>query len=320
MPAVSVVVPTYNHAPFLERRLRSILDQTWQDFDVLVLDDASTDATPAVLERFEAHPRVRIERQPENSGSPFRQWNAGLVRTDSAFVWIAESDDEADPRFLETLVSRMQLYPRCGLAFAQSLSIDAEGHASGTLRRWTDHVDPAHWLWDYVNGGRDECARYLAVANTIPSASAVVFQRQAFVDAGGAPEHLRLAGDWLTWFRLLLGTDVAFVAEPLNRHRSHAGTVRAGLADDARWWDETLSVWQVVRESLPLPVATRRRIVDIVREVVVRLMAHPVANRRTIADLWRFGRELDPALPLSTARMVMTRAMAGARAGARPSR
>ena len=77
MPLVSVVIPNYNHAPYLRRRVRSVLDQTFGDFEVLILDDASTDESLRVLDEFAADPRVRIVANETNSGSTFVQWRRG---------------------------------------------------------------------------------------------------------------------------------------------------------------------------------------------------------------------------------------------------
>ncbi len=247
MPAVSVVVPNFNHAPFLARRLDSVLGQTLRDIEVIVLDDASTDASMEIIGRWTQDPRIRVMRNDVNSGSPFVQWNRGVAATTAPLVWIAESDDDADPRLLETLVDRLDRHPRCGLAFAQSLCVDEQGRVSGTQTQWTDSVDRTHWLADYVNDGRAECAQLLAITNTIPNASAVVFRRVAYEQVGGAPETMRLSGDWMTWLRMLLVSDVAFVAEPLNRHRSHDATVRLAFAGDPRWWRETLEILEIRR-------------------------------------------------------------------------
>lgn len=314
MPAVSVIVPSYNHARFLGRRLRSVLDQTFRDIEVLVIDDASTDGSWQVLQPFTSDPRVRLERGHVNSGSPFAQWNAGVSRTTAPLVWIAESDDDADPRLLDALVSRLDAHPACGLAFAQSLCIDAEDHEHGTMAQWTDSVDRSHWLTDYVNSGQQECAHYLAISNTIPNASAVVFRRRVFERAGGAPAQMRVAGDWMTWLSMLLVSDVAFVAEPLNRHRSHETTVRASLATDPRWWQEALEVWRFALTRLDLPAATRTRIVDIVREVVVRLLTGRPSHLRVVRGLFGLGCRLDPNFPRSLARLVATRSLDSVRA------
>ena len=309
-PAVSVVVPSYNHAPFLARRLRSILDQTLDDLEILVLDDASTDESVEVARAFTSDPRVRVVTATHNSGSPFVQWNRGVAATSGTLVWIAESDDDAEARLLETLVSRLEAHPTCGVAFAQSWSIDADGRTHGTLAQWTDTVDQAHWRADYVNDGRDECRRYMAVANTMPSASAVVFRRETYLRAGGAPASMRFAGDWMAWLRMLQVSDVAFVAEPLSRHRTHARTLRAELADDPQRWRETLAVWHHALEAFDLPEETRLRIADIVRDVLVRRLPSTFSEPSLLAELHRLGRRVQPTFTRSLVHLLVDRATA----------
>src|SRR5436190_2458977 len=97
MPRVSVIVPNYNHAPFLERRIESVLRQTFQDYELLIMDDASTDSSPDIIARYGKLPKVRILLNDRNSGSPFHQWNKGVNEAKGDFIWIAESDDYADP-------------------------------------------------------------------------------------------------------------------------------------------------------------------------------------------------------------------------------
>ncbi|HWI86885.1 MAG TPA: glycosyltransferase family A protein, partial [Sphingomonas sp.] len=99
MPRVSVIVPNYNHARFLSKRLDSILAQTFADYELLILDDKSTDDSLAVIEPYLDGVRVRLECNSVNSGGPYRQWNKGLALTSGDYVWIAESDDYADPSF-----------------------------------------------------------------------------------------------------------------------------------------------------------------------------------------------------------------------------
>lgn len=75
MPTVSVIVPNYCHAPYLEQRIESILQQTFQDFELILLDDCSTDGSREILERYRNHPKVSgIFYNERNSGSPFKQW------------------------------------------------------------------------------------------------------------------------------------------------------------------------------------------------------------------------------------------------------
>src|SRR6266567_649594 len=128
-PKVSVIVPSYNHCRYLSERIDSILGQTFGDFEVIVLDDASTDGSPAVLADYYAKPRVRIVVNARNSGSAFPQWNRGIGMAKGDYIWIAESDDSADPRFLETLVPILDDDPTLGLVYCQSRLIDVGGAA-----------------------------------------------------------------------------------------------------------------------------------------------------------------------------------------------
>src|SRR5215469_17881071 len=104
-PRVSVVVPNYNHAQFLPKRIDSILGQSFQDFEVILLDDCSTDDSRSILSQYSAPPRVRLEFNQTNSGSPFKQWNKGVRLANGKYIWIAESDDYADERLLERLLA-----------------------------------------------------------------------------------------------------------------------------------------------------------------------------------------------------------------------
>ena len=111
MPTVSVIVPNYNHARFLPQRIETILRQSYQDFELLLLDDCSTDDSRAILSQYASDPRVRLEFNEMNSGSPFKQWNKGVRLARGKYVWIAESDDYADPQLLERLVAVLEADP-----------------------------------------------------------------------------------------------------------------------------------------------------------------------------------------------------------------
>lgn len=79
MLKVSVIVPNYNHALFLEQRIESILNQTFQDFEVIILDDCSTDNSKKIIEKYRTHPKVsKIIYNDVNSGNTFKQWNTGI--------------------------------------------------------------------------------------------------------------------------------------------------------------------------------------------------------------------------------------------------
>jgi hypothetical protein len=243
MPKVTVVIPNYNHASYLPKRLESVLGQTFRDIEVLFLDDASTDNSREVFEPYAADTRVRAIFNERNSGSTFVQWNRGFREAKGEYIWIAESDDEADDSLLAELVDRLDHHPNVGLAYCQSRIVDTDGTV---LPPPSPGLDPERWKSDFVNDGRDECARYLINANTIPNASAVVLRRSVVERVGPAPADFKLSGDWMMWARMMLAADVAFVARPLNSFRTHAQTVRN------KYWRSSRDTQEMARIKLEI--------------------------------------------------------------------
>jgi glycosyltransferase involved in cell wall biosynthesis len=224
-PKVSVVIPNYNHASFLRERLRSVLEQTYDDLEVIYLDDASTDDSNAVFREFADDPRVRAEFNSRNSGGPFQQWRRGVSLARGDYVWIAESDDSADQRFLEALVPVLDHHPSVGLAYCRFLRIDEHGDSADTGELWWKELDSTRWTRDFVSSGREELG-FLGRWNTISNASGVLFRRSVYEQVGGVDEDMQLAGDWMLWIRMACVADVAFVARPLNHWRWHPATAR----------------------------------------------------------------------------------------------
>ena len=246
MPKVSVIIPNYNHARFLEKRIKSVLDQTYQDFEVIYLDDASTDNSDQVFAKFASDKRVQAMYNESNSGSPFKQWNKGIRYSQGDYIWIAESDDYADKRLLAELVDRLDNNPTVGLAYCQSWVVDEYDNTTYTSKEWIDFSDKKRWNNDFIDVG-NECGRHLLFENTIPNASAVLIRRTIYEKAGYVDESMRLCGDWMLWVKMLLISDIAFVAEPLNYYRAHSQTVRNEANSNGLSVEE---IYQVVRYIL----------------------------------------------------------------------
>jgi glycosyltransferase involved in cell wall biosynthesis len=283
MPRVSVIVPSYNHGRFLARRLDSVLAQTYRDFEVIFLDDASTDDSLAVFARYRDLPLVRTFVNAVNSGSPFKQWNRGVSEARGDYVWIAESDDACEPTFLEALISILDARPEVGLAYSGSQMLDEAGRpwdgpiapGCGDIQAWLDAVHPTRWHADFVADGREECRRYLVQRNTIPNASAVVFRKRLYERVGGADENMRMCGDWLMWVRLLLESDVAYVAARLNHFRmAHNGSVRGRMSQALVVLEEWLTIIHTTEERAELPPDVRARVLAVLGDEWLRLVHH----------------------------------------------
>ena len=160
MPQVSIIVPNYNHGRFIEERLDSIFNQTFQDFEVILLDDCSTDNSVEILKKYAQNPQVKgLYVNEHNSGSPFAQWRKGIAFASGEYIWIAESDDIAAPDFLEVLVPLLSANPKRGIAFCRSWIIDEQSQAHGFHDYGTDGFDSRRWEQDFVVNGREEIRR-----------------------------------------------------------------------------------------------------------------------------------------------------------------
>jgi glycosyltransferase involved in cell wall biosynthesis/GT2 family glycosyltransferase len=234
IPKVSVVVPNYNYARYIGERLASIQRQTAPIFELIVLDDASTDDSVDVIREFLAGCGLpsKLVVNDNNSGSVFRQWQRGVEMARGDFVWIAEADDLADPEFLQEVVSAFS-DPQLVMSYTQSRQMGSEGQI--LCEHYLDYVsdiDRERWTQSYKADGREEISKALFIKNTIPNVSAVLFRRQALLDV--LVDHqqeifsYRNAGDWVVYLRLMEKGGLAYCPRPLNSHRRHQGSVTIG--------------------------------------------------------------------------------------------
>lgn len=298
MPKVSVIIPNYNHARFLEQRLNSILNQTYQDFEIIYLDDASTDDSNQVFAQFSHHPQIRAILNPTNSGSPFHQWNKGIQAAIGDYIWIAESDDYADPKFLETLVPLLDNHPSVGLAYCQSYQTDVNGAVSGTLHHWTDDLNATRWHCDFINQGYEECRNYLVIKNTIPNASAILLRKSALEAIGYADASMRLCGDWITWIKLLLHADIAFSAQVLNYFRTHAASVRSTSFLQGQNILERVQVFAFVLRHLEVSADTAESIREEIVVEWVKLLGlrQSHVNWQRTLEFFQLAKPCDPTI------------------------
>jgi glycosyltransferase involved in cell wall biosynthesis len=225
MPTVSIIIPNYNHARFLSKRINSVLQQTFRDFELILLDDCSTDNSRSILFSYACDPRVRIEFNEVNSGSPYKQWNKGVRLAHGEYVWIAESDDYADEKLLERLVAVLDAEPQVVYVNCRSWRVHADDRLDGYGDSYLLDVDRNKWTNDFNVDGREECRNYFVHLNSVCNASSVLFRKAVYERVGGADEKLRFCGDWKLWAAMALNGRVAHIREPLNYYRIHDATV-----------------------------------------------------------------------------------------------
>ncbi|RZK27481.1 MAG: glycosyltransferase family 2 protein, partial [Hymenobacter sp.] len=183
-PRVSVIIPNYNHARYLPQRIESVLGQSVRELEVILLDDCSPDASRQVIAQYASQDaRIRVVLNEQNSGSTFKQWNKGFALARGEYVWVAESDDFAEPDLLARLLAPLVADPAVSLAYCNSFDVDEQGTVSGTWEGFLTELDPM-WQHDFVVEGLPLVRRFLSFRNFIPNASAVLMRASALREAG----------------------------------------------------------------------------------------------------------------------------------------
>ena len=233
MPKVTIIVPNYNHASYLNQRIDSILNQTYQDFELILLDDCSTDNSREILLRYSKHPKVRhCVFNEQNSGSTFMQWNKGIELAQGKFIWIAESDDWAEPELLETLCALLDNQPNVELAYCNT-AIYRDGKCIGDFAsEKKNKFSLARWDTDYCITGNKEIEEALLWDCTINNASAVLMRKKILRTILPDLNKFRYSGDWFCYLQFAAVSDIAYSHKMLNNYREHGTNVSKNAGYD----------------------------------------------------------------------------------------
>lgn len=256
-PLVSIIVPNYNHARFLPERLASIRSQTFQDYELIILDDASSDDSLDVISRHLAGVPHQLLINQINSGSPCSQWLKGIQQACGHYIWIAESDDSCSADFLEKMVDLLN--EGAELAYCRSQAIDASGERLPQVIYWPETVTRSRWVEALTLSADHFCRKYMLSANCIPNASCVVFNREAALACLDLKDILKkklFTGDWLFWIYFLShsGGMVAYSPDELSLFRHHDGATRSvaslRTSDQRRFREYSDAVTWILQQQL----------------------------------------------------------------------
>jgi O-antigen biosynthesis protein len=220
---VSVIVPNYNYARYLKERLNCIVNQTYPIYEIIFLDDNSSDNSIEIAKRFaeENSVPITISKNDKNSGSVFRQWAKGIQEAHGDYIWIAEADDLCDTRFLETVMAGFE-NDRVILSYCQSKQMDECGEIIDTdYLKYTNDIDENKWGVNYTRDGIKEIRDSFSIKNTVPNVSATVFKKIDISEILDNLVRFKIAGDWFFYVWLLQKGDLAFFARSYNFHRRH---------------------------------------------------------------------------------------------------
>lgn len=209
-PTVSVVMAVYNERPYLEKAVQSVLDQTFDDFEFIIVNDGSTDGSTEVLDRFEQRDdRIHLVHQ-ENRGL-IASLNKGIGRAKGKYIARMDGDDISHPERFERQVSFLEENPEIGILGTQADKIDAEGNVR---KEWTrsNPTDPDVVSWQLL-------------FHTCFYHPTVMARRSVLEDLGGYAEWATHVEDYELFTRALLKTRLTNLPDTLLKFRRHKGSV-----------------------------------------------------------------------------------------------
>lgn len=257
-PKVSVIVPNYNHGRFLAQRIDSILAQTYQNFDLLILDDCSNDDSREVIADYcrRFPDRVRSMLNVRNAGNVFRQWRKGAENVDGDLVWICESDDFCEPDFLAGVVACFR-DRSVNIAFGRIQFCDREGKFQEGLDQYREGAEAGTWSNTLVRPAQQWFAGGFGVNNVIPNVGGCVWRRQALPDAiWSQAEGYRVLGDWFLYCHLAGGGQIAYEPGAVAYFRQHGGNTSVTSFTAPGYYAEHQRLMTVLKQRWEIPDAT----------------------------------------------------------------
>lgn len=215
VPSVSVVVPSYNHALFVEATLQSIIKQSFQPLELLVIDDGSTDDSPAIIERTLNDCPFACELIARDNRGLCATLNEGLERTSGEYFAYLGSDDLWLPEFLEARVALLESRAEAVLAYGHAYYIDDANRIIDSTADWAKYTDGD--------------ARDMLLSTTAPMSPTVVYRRAALNEQRW--DEARVLEDYDLYLRLSAEGSFAFDPRILSAWRRHGSNVS---------WDQTL--------------------------------------------------------------------------------
>jgi glycosyltransferase involved in cell wall biosynthesis len=265
---VSVILPNYNHARFLDQRISSIITQTYKNFELIILDDCSTDNSREVIEQYRNHPKLsHIVYNEKNSGSPFIQWRKGIELAKGDFIWIAESDDFSDSRFLEVLLPEFS-DEEIGIAFCSSFWIDESGNKKEDLSLFNE---------SFKKQGNEVYIRQLVHNCVIQNVSSVLLRKRFIGNYIEKLDKFKYSGDWMFYADVLTRCSISYVNLKLNYFRWYHNNTSNQAVKLGKWTDEGV---HVLRFLPKVNSVSYKRIYNLYRSWSRRIGKIPDPKRR----------------------------------------
>lgn len=221
---VTAIVASYNHAGYLKERMDSLVNQTWKDLEIIVIDDYSTDHSLEILRPYTKYPQVKLIENKKNAG-----WvsvsNQGLKMATGEFVIFENCDDFCNVRQIENLVNALHVHSSAGIAFCRSSMVDEHSVVYGDDYHVREKAFKQHVEKNTFFTGNEMC-KFLFHSCVLPNLSAVLFRKEDLDRVGGFSQEFLVCADWELFFKIAQIKNFIYVPEALNSFRQHRATIR----------------------------------------------------------------------------------------------
>jgi glycosyltransferase involved in cell wall biosynthesis len=280
-PKVTFVVPCYKLAHLLSDCVTSVLNQTFTDLELLIMDDCSPDNTPEIAASF-TDPRVKHIRNPRNLGH-LQNYNKGIATARGKYIWLISADDTLRRSYaLERYVQLLDKHANVGYVFSPAVQL-RDGQEWGAL----DYS--ICWHTDHIFDGRQWLAK-LIQRNRIVAASAMA-RKECYEKLSVFPLNLPWNGDWYLWCLFALYSDVGYFAEPMVCYREHDLNITHTLLSDA--FSDCTSAdiampWIIkpIAERLGFPSLAHECLQSAVREYLRRMKSAGELSAEILLEQW----------------------------------
>lgn len=218
MPLFSVIMPLYNKAPYVEQAVRSILQQTLKDWELIIVDDGSTDGGCSIASSLYDN-RISLIRQ-KNSGVSVAR-NNGVAHSTAPMLCFLDADDWWEPTFLEEMAKLITEFPNTGIYGTNYTIVNETKHKTRVAKIGVDEgVEKG-----YIN----YCQTYAKTMYMPLWTGAVCIPRNVFDEMHGFPKGIKLGEDFILWIHIALKYKVAFLNKPLAFYNQDVDTANRGV-------------------------------------------------------------------------------------------
>ncbi len=257
-PLVSVIVPNYNHAKFLNKRIDSILGQTYKNYEILLLDDCSTDNSRELLQNYAIkYPdKIKTIFNETNGKNVFKQWRKGIENSCGDLIWICESDDYCENDFLEKLVEQFK-NPGVNIAFGRIQFCDLEDNLLKGLDGYREGAESGIWSETLVRPANQWFSGGFGVNNIIANVGGCVFKKQNLDSKiWEEAQTYKILGDWFLYSHISNGGLIAYEPKAVAYFRQHGSNTSVSSFTTSKYYEEHFSLMKTLKEMWTIPNET----------------------------------------------------------------